>query len=158
VRKPLPPRSGFPVSFVAFRRGRTLVDPFASQLVVGQHFLIERLCRHEVIRVLLALDDQASGVKHVLKVNRTVRRDGFAQRARRRDHSQSRRLAVIPFNSIVGAIGTHNAVLGGNVIPQLGLFASRPADTCHVYGESIRMKRIEFIRKASNAKCGRAIS
>ena len=65
---------------------------------------------------------------------------------------------MIPFGVVARTIGTNDAVLGSDLVPQLCFGGARIPDAAHVDGESVGMQRVELVGEAANSECGRSIS
>src|SRR5437763_1695537 len=78
----------------------------------------------------------------------------LAQRILRQNYLDQRRLAMIPFCTVVNTIRANYTMLCSNFVPQLGIRRARPTNSVHVHGKAIGMKRVEFISEATDTEGG----
>src|SRR5262249_51743626 len=65
------------------------------------------------------LDHDVADLEHTLEIERARGAYGLTQRIVTRHHSTACRLTMVPFRPVARAVGTHDAVLGGDLVPQL---------------------------------------
>src|SRR5262245_19512254 len=99
-----------------------------------------------------ALDQMLASVEHFALTYRPLRSDRLAERIFSFDHLDTRRLAMIPFGAVVDAVGTNDAVLGGDPVPELRLRAAGRANSVHVHGQAVGMQGIELVAEAADPK------
>src|SRR5262249_21702778 len=104
------------------------------------------------------LDDRITGLEHALKVEWTRGVHRLAQGILGRDDLDAGRLAMIPFGVVARTIGTNDAVLGSDLVPQLCFGRARIPDAAHVDRESVGVQGVELVGETANSECGRSIS
>ena len=65
---------------------------------------------------------------------------------------------MIPFGVVARTIGTNDAVLGSDLVPQLCFGRARIPNAAHVDRESVGVQGVELVGETANAECGRSIS
>src|SRR3954451_24813865 len=105
-----------------------------------------------------ALDHRIPCLEHAVDIEWSARADRLTQRVLGRNHLHAGRLAVVPFGTVARTIGTHDAVPGSNLMPELRLRRPGCPDATHVDREPIAVQRLEFVGKTANAECRRSIS
>ena len=103
------------------------------------------------------LDHDIAHLEHALEIGRARGRYRLAQRILGPYHLNASRLTMIPFRPVARAIGTHHAVLGGDLVPQLRLGRAGRADAAHVDGKPIGVQRIELVMEATHSERRRPI-
>src|SRR5262245_60720853 len=52
------------------------------------------------------------------------------------------------------SVRADDTVLAGNIVPKLSLWRARSTNAIHIDGESIGVKRVEFVDESPNSECG----